>query len=66
MFNDGFCDMCHTWWGHEDLIPAKCKDGLEFMCCYLCQNAIMKMDQTKVQEYIHERVGLKDKEKDKG
>ena len=38
-FNDGFCDLCHVFRGHEDLLVGRCPLG-KFLACSECREKI--------------------------
>lgn len=49
MFNDGFCDLCHVFKGHEDLLVGRCPVG-RFMACSECREYIQDCNSNAERE----------------
>ena len=58
MFNDGFCDLCHVFQGHEDLLTMKCSFG-NFLVCVDCLSKLKNLETPKDKEaMIRKMLGL--------
>ena len=50
--NDGFCDLCTVFVGHEDISIGQTQDGVKFCACTDCREELSGLDKDEQKRRI--------------